>query len=168
MVILFFPPEPRIYGLGERDVAERSAFRRWFFRQVPIFLPLDRDHPRAALASMQSALTAGAAIGLAPEGRLGTQEGALGPLQDGAAFLSVRTGAPLLPVGATGTLDLWFRKQLTLRIGAPIDPAEFWGDSHSRVRALTARLDHDLRALFPGDAQHPSFKPLRHFLTHLF
>ncbi|MBI4672528.1 MAG: 1-acyl-sn-glycerol-3-phosphate acyltransferase [Chloroflexi bacterium] len=168
IVMLWFPPEPLIHGLGERDVMERSAFRRWFFKQVPIFLPLERDKPRQAVRAMQDVLQRGGALGLAPEGKLGTQEGALGELQAGAAYLSIRTGAPLVPVGATGTLELWLWKKVTLRVGKAILPGEFAGDFRTRTRAMTRRLDRELRALLPGDAPPPRVKLLRNFLTKLF
>jgi 1-acyl-sn-glycerol-3-phosphate acyltransferase len=164
LVMLWFPPAPLLHGLGERDVMERSRFRRWFFRQIPIFLPLDRDKPRQAVRLMEDVLKRGGALGIAPEGQLGKQEGALGELQNGAAYLSLRTGAPLVPVGATGTRELWLRKTLTLRVGEPIAPQNFTGDT----RALTAQLEKDMRALLPGDAQAPRWKPLRNFLTKLF
>lgn len=37
MVMLFFPIAPPLHGLGERDVVERAAWRRWLFRQLPLF-----------------------------------------------------------------------------------------------------------------------------------
>jgi 1-acyl-sn-glycerol-3-phosphate acyltransferase len=164
MVMLWFPPAPLLHGLGERDVMERSRFRRWFFRQVPIFLPLDRDKPRQAVRLMQEVLQRGGALGIAPEGKLGTQEGALGALQHGAAYLSIRTGAPLVPVGATGTLELWLGKTLMLRVGKPIAPQNFMGDT----RALTAQLEREMRALLPGPEPIPRFKLFSKLLTRLF
>ncbi len=168
MVMLFFPIAPVVHGLGERDVMERAAWRRWLFRQIPIFLPLDRAKPREAYRLMANVLANGGALGIAPEGKLGTQEGTLNALQTGAAHLSVLTNAPLLPVGATGTLELWWGKTLTLRVGEPLLPQRVAGNSHARVEALTAELDAALRALLPGDTQAPRHKPLRHFLTKLF
>lgn len=167
MVMLFFPTQPLLHALGERDVITRAAWRRWLWREIPIFLPLDRDKPLQAVRLMQDVLERGGALGIAPEGKLGAQEGTIGPLQDGAAYLSLRTGAPLLPVGATGTLELWWRKELTLRVGEPLDPAQFSGDLRARTRALTAQLDNAMRVLLPGDPQKPRFKPLRNFLTGL-
>lgn len=117
---------------------------------------------------MADVLQRGGALGIAPEGKLGTQEGALNPLQTGAAHLSILTNAPLLPVGATGTLELWWGKTLTLRVGEPLTPQSVAGNSAARVRALTAQLDAALRALLPGDTQAPRYKPLRNFLTKLF
>ena len=167
LILLWFPTAPLLHGLGERDVMERSAFRRWLAKQIPIFLPLDCDKPREALRMMQDVLVRGGALAIAPEGKLGAQEGTIAELQTGAAHLSIRTGAPLLPAGATGTLELWLGKELTLRVGEPILPETAAGDTHTRVRTLTAELDVALRALLPGDTQAPRWKPLRAFLTKL-
>lgn len=168
MVMLFFPTHPLVHGLGERDVMERSAWRRWFFEQIPIFLPLDRNKPRQALRLMQDVLQRGGALGIAPEGKLGNQEGTLGELQTGAAHLSIMTDTPLLPVGATGTLELWLWKKLTLRVGEPVSAKDVAGDARARAHALTAQLDTAMRALLPGEPQTPRHKPLRNFLTRLF
>ncbi len=168
MVMMFFPTEPLLHGLGERDVMERAAWRRWLWREIPIFLPLDRDKPREALRLMQDVLERGGALGIAPEGKLGTQEGTIRALQDGAAYLSIRTGAPLLPIGATGTLELWLWKTLTLRVGKPILPESVAGDRRTRTRLLTAQLDGAMCALLPGDVPQARHKPLRDFLTKLF
>ncbi len=168
MVLLFFPVEPRIYGLGERGVAYISNFRNRMLNWLEIFIPLDRSKPRAALGLMEDLIQRGGSIALAPEGRLGKQEGTLQKLSDGAAYLSQKTGVPLIPVGATGTLDLWLRRTLWLRIGKPIYPNDFEGDLRTRTHAMTARLDKEMRALLPGDSEQPRFKPLRKFLTNLF
>ena len=75
-----------------------------------------------ALRRMHAALAQGHSLILFPEGNLGTIEGALLPLQSGAAYLSVHTGLPLVPVGLTGTHELWLRRPLTIRIGLPLYP----------------------------------------------
>ena len=168
MVLLFLPLEPRIYGLGLREVAYMASWRTRLMNWMEIFIPLDRGKPREALRTMEDVLKRGGSLVLAVEGKLGDEEGKLYPLQHGAAHLSQTTGVPLLPVGATGTLDLWLRKTLTLRIGKPIYPDEIEGDERTRTRAMTARLEMEMRALLPGDDQHPSHKPLRGWLTKLF
>jgi 1-acyl-sn-glycerol-3-phosphate acyltransferase len=81
---------------------------------------------------------------------------------------SQTTGAPIVPVGATGALELWLRCRLTLRVGRPIYPGEFQGDTRERTHAMTARLDRETRALLPGDVDRPRVKLLRQWLTKLF
>ena len=129
MVLLFLPLEPRIYGLGLREVAYMASWRTRLMNWMEIFIPLDRGKPREALRIMEDVLKRGGSLVLAVEGKLGDEEGKLYPLQHGAAHLSQTTGVPLLPVGATGTLELWLRKTLTLRIGKPIYPDEMRGTS---------------------------------------
>ena len=117
---------------------------------------------------MQGVLERGGSLIIFPEGELGTQEGALQPLQHGAAQLSVHSGVPLLPVGLTGTWELWLRRPITVRVGRPIDPAAFpAGDTRSRIHAMTAALETSLRTLLPGDCTQPRLKPLRDRLTNL-
>src|SRR5260370_39181978 len=52
LVLLFLPIEPRIYILGERQVAHISKFRNALIRWMEVMVPLDRDKPREALRVM--------------------------------------------------------------------------------------------------------------------
>lgn len=169
LVIVLLPMEPRIYVLGERDTVLLTGFRTRFVDTLQIMVPLDRARPLEAMRTMTGLLRRGGSLLIFPEGKLGTEEGALQALQPGAAHLSLLTGVPLLPVGFTGTRELWLRRTLTLRIGPPLDPATFaGGESRERMRAMTAALDAAMRALLPGDPARPRFKPLRDWLTNLF
>ncbi|HMA33326.1 MAG TPA: lysophospholipid acyltransferase family protein, partial [Chloroflexia bacterium] len=123
LVLLLLPAEPRIYVLGERAGVLRDRLHIWVIRTLEIMIPLDRDKPREALRVMADVLARGGSLIIFPEGQLGTVEGTIGPLQPGAAHLSLQTGVPLLPVGLTGTRELWLRRRLTVRIGPPIAPA---------------------------------------------
>lgn len=168
LVLLFFPVEPRVYVLGEQQVKYISGFRTKVIDWLEVMVMLDRARPVQALRTMQDMLKRGGSLLIFPEGRLGAEEGELGELQEGAAHLSQRSGAPLVPVGLTGTKELWLRRTLTMRIGPPILPSQFEGDIHTRVRDMTARLDHDMRALLPGDRERPRIKLLGKWLTKLF
>ncbi|MEO8289144.1 MAG: lysophospholipid acyltransferase family protein [Chloroflexota bacterium] len=168
LILLFLPVEPRIYILGERQVAHISRFRNAVVRTLQVMVPLDRDKPREALRVMSDVLARGGSLLIFPEGKLGTEEGTLQPLQSGASHLSLHAGSPILPVGLTGTRDLWFRHTLTVQIGKPIDPAQFTGDLRTRLTTFTWHLDGEMRALLPGDTQHPRVKLLNRWLTNLF
>jgi 1-acyl-sn-glycerol-3-phosphate acyltransferase len=168
LVLLFFPVEPRIYVLGEQEVRTISRWRTWLIDRLEIMVALDRRNPLRAIRTMDDVLKRGGSLLIFPEGQLGTAEGALLPLHEGAAHASLITGAPLLPVGLTGTRELWLRRPLTMRIGPPLDPAGVSGTTHERVDALTARLRAAMLALLPGDSVHPRRKPLRRRLTRLF
>jgi 1-acyl-sn-glycerol-3-phosphate acyltransferase len=169
LLLMFLPPEPRIYVLGERDSVLHNDFRARAVNLYEIMIPLDRDKPLEALRTMADVLRRGGSLVIFPEGNLGTAEGTIQSLQPGAAQLSLMARVPIVPVGFTGTRELWLRRRITMRIGPPLDPARFQeGNLRDRINALTAALDAALRAQLPGDTARPRFKPLRDWLTNLF
>jgi 1-acyl-sn-glycerol-3-phosphate acyltransferase len=169
LVMLYFPIEPRIYVLGEEQVKFISGFRTRIIDWLEIMVMLDRSKPLEAMRIMRDVLRRGGSLLIFPEGKLGTQEGELQELQHGAAHLSAISGVPLLSVGVTGTSELWLRRRLTLRIGRPINPADFQGETRTRTHAMTERLYGEMRALLPGDKNRgPRVKLLRRWLTKLF
>jgi 1-acyl-sn-glycerol-3-phosphate acyltransferase len=167
LILLFFPVEPRVYILGQEDVREISGFRKRVINWLEIMVPLDLEKPLQALRIMKDVLQRGGSLLIFPEGHLGEREGELLELQHGASHLSLTTGAPLVPVGLTGTQDLWLRRKLVMRVGKPIYPAEFEGATRARMHAMTARLDKEMRALLPGDRERARVKLLRRWLTKL-
>jgi 1-acyl-sn-glycerol-3-phosphate acyltransferase len=167
LVLLYLPLEPRVYVLGEREVAHISRFRNRMLAWLRVMVPLDRGNPRAALDTVGGVLSRGGSVLVFPEGSLGKEEGVLLPLKAGSAHIAAHSGYPLVPVGLTGTSELWVGRHLHLRIGTPIDPSEYEGDARDKARAMTPVLESQMRALLPGDRQHARFKPLRRWLTNL-
>jgi 1-acyl-sn-glycerol-3-phosphate acyltransferase len=167
LVLLFLPIEPRIYVLGEKQVKRISWFRSLVIDALGIMVSLDRDKPLQALRTMEEVLHKGGSLLIFPEGHLGTEEGQLKELQQGAAHLSQKSGVPILPVGLTGTSKLWVRRTLTVRVGAPISPEDFAGDLRTRLHTMTDALDASLRSLLPGDREHPRLRLLERWLTRL-
>lgn len=71
-------------------------------------LPVDRDDPKAALGSLDTALEVlrrGEAFGLYPEGTR-SRDGRLYRGRTGVAHLALTAGVPVVPVGITGTEKL--------------------------------------------------------------
>ena len=167
LVLLFFPIEPRVYILGQADVKEISSFRKRLIDWLEIMVSLDQGKPMQALRIMKDVLQRGGSLLIFPEGHLGSTEGELRELQHGASHLSVVTGTPLVPVGLTGTQDLWFRRTLIMRIGKPIYPTQVEGETRQRMHAMTDQLDKQMRALLPGDKNPARVKLLRKWLTKL-
>ena len=81
----------------------RSRFWGWFFTVVGGF-PLDRDAKadRGALKAALGVLDRGEALAVFPEGERKSGP-TVYPMLDGAVWLSVRSGAPILPVGIGGS-----------------------------------------------------------------
>lgn len=119
------PYETPVEGIGKIELNDHwlvgPIFRRygiiWVHRGKP-----DRRALRAAL----DALGQGRMVTLAPEGR----QSLIGGLEDGnpgAAFLALKSGAPVVPVALTGTgnpnvfdhLKRWKRAPVTLKVGKP-------------------------------------------------
>lgn len=167
VVLLVFPMEPRIYVIGHEHVSELSGFRHWLVDKLQIMIPIDLSKPFQALRTSENLLKRGGSLLISPEGKLGDREGGLLPLQLGAAHASVTTSVPLVPVGLTGTKELWLRRTITLRVGKPLYPQHFAGETRERVRAMTAELERSMRTLLPGDHERARVKLLRQWLTNL-
>jgi 1-acyl-sn-glycerol-3-phosphate acyltransferase len=91
------------------------------------FIWIHQGRPdRRALRAALDALSEGRMVTIAPEGRQsvvgGLEEGT-----EGAAFLALRSGVPVVPIGLTGTennhvyghLKQWKRAPVTLNVGKP-------------------------------------------------
>ncbi|MBZ5740726.1 lysophospholipid acyltransferase family protein [Nocardioides mangrovi] len=95
-------------------------------------LPVDRDDPKAALGSLDTALEVlgrGDAFGLYPEGTR-SRDGRLYRGRTGVAHLALTAGVPVVPVGISGTdrlqpIDARFPKVVPISVafGAPIQVA---------------------------------------------
>ncbi|HEU0103920.1 MAG TPA: lysophospholipid acyltransferase family protein [Mycobacteriales bacterium] len=126
----------------------------------------DRDALRAGLAVLAS----GGALAVFPEGTRGT--GQLEKVNDGLAYLALRSGARVVPVAVLGTRDAWPRGPLVPRtrtrvqvvFGAPVT-VDVEGDPRSRrtVAAAAEQLrvalvTHLLAAAAQQQAQEPSIR----------
>lgn len=168
MVLLFLPGKPRVYVVGDKGVRNASRFLRFLVENFGV-IQLNKEKPIEALRTMKDVVGKGGSLLIFPEGNLGKTEGALLPLQKGAAHVSVQTGVPMLPVGLTGTSKLWVRRHLTIRVGEPINPEAAGSSSlHNKLDALTDKLTGSMLGLLPGDDNLPKVRLLERWLTRLF
>ncbi len=95
---------------------------------------------REALRNAESVLHQGGVLGIFPEG--GSWATVLRPPRPGTAFLAVRTGARILPLGIDGPLDIFpslrkgRRARVTIRIGKPFGPFQATGRGRERRTQL--------------------------------
>ena len=85
----------------------KGALQKAWFEGMGM-LPVDRDDPKAALGSLDTALEVlrrGEAFGLYPEGTR-SRDGRLNRGRTGVAHLALTAGVPVVPVGLTGTEKL--------------------------------------------------------------
>jgi 1-acyl-sn-glycerol-3-phosphate acyltransferase len=100
--VVFLAKEDYFTGTGVKG----AAMRGWF-RGIGM-VPVDRDDTKAALASLDIALEVlgrGQAFGIYPEGTR-SRDGRLYRGRVGVAHLALTSGAPVVPVGLTGTENL--------------------------------------------------------------
>lgn len=129
----------------------------WFFRNMGGY-PVHRGTPdREALRWVASVVRAGEPVVMFPEGT--RQDGPLVVhVLDGVAFVSLREGVPILPVGIGGS-DRAMAKgarlprpvRVTMVIGPPIEaetPAPGHRVPRRAVRELTERLTGELQLLY--------------------
>jgi 1-acyl-sn-glycerol-3-phosphate acyltransferase len=118
----------------------------WVHRGRP-----DRKAVRAAL----DGLSQGRFVALAPEGRQSV-EGGLEEGMEGAAFLALKSGAPIIPVAMTGTennhvyghMRRWKRAPVTLTVGKPFHLRQY-DDRQTTLREGTRQIMQSLAELLP-------------------
>jgi len=93
-----------------------------------------------ALKEAQKILNNGGILGIFPEG--GSWAQVLRPARPGAALLTAKTGAPLIPVGLVGlpnvfpSLRKFKRAKIKFKIGKPFGPFEISGSRYDQRRQL--------------------------------
>jgi 1-acyl-sn-glycerol-3-phosphate acyltransferase len=122
-------------------------------------IPIDRSGgsaSKAALEAAEAVLERGELFGIFPEGTR-SRDGLLYKGHTGAARLAVKIGCPLYPIGITGTDQIQppdaklpkLRKECTLTMGRPIDPARYAHRTDHRLvlRQLTDELMYEIAQL---------------------
>jgi 1-acyl-sn-glycerol-3-phosphate acyltransferase len=121
---------------------------------------LSGDSPVTQNLAMLATLQKGEAIFLAVEGEV-EWDGRLNPARSGAPWLTLRSGAPFVPCGVTGTYDIWPRWEqaprltgkVIVRIGKPIQLTETtleWIDEKAIVEAGQRIISEIGKLVGPG------------------
>lgn len=145
----------RIRYMGKDSMWEHQP-GNWLLSALGAF-PVSRGTAdREALQRCISVLDGGEPLVLYPEGE--RKSGPIvQPMFDGAAYVALKAGVPIVPVGIGGsehvmTKGSWFvrPKKMRLIIGTPIlPPAALNGKApRAAVKALTARLHDEVQMLF--------------------
>ena len=169
LLVAFFPDDPRMFIFGPKEEDMASGWRNrvigWSGISVP-FKPSKSDLLDTTRRAM-AVLNRGHVLAIAGEGRLSDREGAIVPLQDGAAFLALRARVPVVPLAIIGTRWLHFGKRVTLRAGDPI-ATEGLRPDRAGVAELTERIQTAMGTLLTGVEEDPPPGPFGRWVTDLF
>jgi len=124
-------PSPTIRMLGKKELFQIPLWGR--AARAAEFIEVDRsNHARAvqSIAHAAQLVKDGVSIYLAPEGTR-SRDGRIGALKKGGFHLALGTGAPIVPVAISGTIDILPRgaklmrtgQTVSVTIGAPIEVA---------------------------------------------
>jgi 1-acyl-sn-glycerol-3-phosphate acyltransferase len=136
----------------------RIPFLGWHLRWAG-HLPVDRSNARASLKSMTEGARIIAqrhiSVLLFPEG--GRSATGLRDFKEGAAYIAIKAGVPIVPVAIVGLRELlpmgsgYIRSGcVTVRVGDPIPTAGLRTDARAE---LTTRLHGQIAAMLQGSAE---------------
>jgi 1-acyl-sn-glycerol-3-phosphate acyltransferase len=144
-----FPREPHF--VAKSELFEVGPLG-WLLRRVWVFPITRASADREAITRATTLLAGGEPVCMFPEGtrkRPGTTAtDDLGEAHSGVAFIAMRAGVPVLPVGIVGTekalpagAKIPRFPQVTIQYGDPIDPASFTeGGRKEKLAAMTAEI----------------------------
>jgi 1-acyl-sn-glycerol-3-phosphate acyltransferase len=142
-----------IDGMGKIELNEHPLAGPMLRAYGVIWVHRGRPDRRAIRAALDG-LSQGRFITLAPEGRQ-TLIGGLEEGNEGAAFLAMKSGAPIVPVAMTGTENeaiynrkWWKRARVTLSVGKPFYLKEY-EDRQRMLREGTQQIMQSLAELLP-------------------
>ena len=162
------PMRPRLFFFGPKEedmaVGGRNRMMVWTASCVP-YRPGKNDLLEATRA-VRDVFAFGGVLAIAGEGRIHPRESEILALNEGPAYVALRSGVPIVPVAINGTSWIRFGGRVRIRIGAPIAPDG--RPTRTAVAELTERTRLALLALV---ADHPDVRepgPVGRWMTELF
>lgn len=151
----------RFCSLAASDLKTRHGWLGKAILQVGRGIQVDRfGNPVRGLIIAKKEVEKGGILLVHPEGTR-SEDGRLGEFKDGAAYVSIKARAPLVPVFIDGGYEIFNRhmrnprplvpgtlrrKQLVITYGEPLLPEQY-PDAHAMTAALTAWMEkqHQLK-----------------------
>ena len=127
----------RLSFLGKQDLFVPSA-KAWLFNSLRVY-PVDRSFGVSALRTALALLAQDEAVAIFPEGQRSPEQKLIKGMA-GAAYLAMKSQAPILPVGITGTENFPHQRmpfplcRFRVNIGPPFTPPVLEG-GQTRVAA---------------------------------
>lgn len=124
---------PRPVHFMAKEELFRHRLLAAFLRLLGAFSVRRHTPDRTAIRHALKLLGEGKIVGLFPEGTR-SKTGRLGAAEPGAALLAIAAGAPVVPVGISGS---YRRGQLVVRFGPPVDLSRYRGQ---RLRSADLQM----------------------------
>ena len=166
-LLIALPRHQHVHVLAWSKVMESSKLA-WLIEATKVgFISAERDPVRRSRErrklhrELLECLAGGNPLVIFPEGQIGCTEGGVAALMPGFARLSLSSGAPVLPVGLSGSRELWLRKRIHINIGSPISPERV------TAPALVDRSREAVCELIPEYRDPGGVKLFRRRLTRL-
>jgi 1-acyl-sn-glycerol-3-phosphate acyltransferase len=168
IVMAVTPLAPRITWFGPKEADFSRGFKN---RVMALFGGVIPYHPEkttlmSAVRAVRRVFASGGVLGICAEGRVGFDETALLPFEEGAASFAAASQVPVVPCAIIGSSRLWLGRRIIVRFGAPLDV----GATRDRTAraALEGRIRDAVAALLPRtEPRLPPFRPLEGLLTDL-
>jgi len=126
--------------VGGFQMPNAPALVTWIPRAWGFYPVMRGTASRYALRAAEAVLAQDGILGIFPEA--GNWATVLRPARPGAAFLAAQSGAPILPLGFSGLLNVFpklrtgKRAKVVLRIGEPFGPFQATGKGRARRRQI--------------------------------
>jgi 1-acyl-sn-glycerol-3-phosphate acyltransferase len=168
LVISVFPKQPRLYMYGPKqaDIHAGGRNRFMWWTGIPVPFSPNKDDMLTSVKRAQAVFDSGGVLAIAPEGGIHVHEGDLHPFQEGAAYLAIRAGVPIVPMAITGTSWAHFRSRILVRLGEPIETEG--RPTREAVARYTALTWHALKVMVANDRDLPPPGPIGRWFTDWF
>lgn len=156
LVLSVVPIEPRITWFGPKEADFSRGFKNRLMAYLGGVIPYNPEKTTltSAVRAVRRVFAADGVLGIFAEGRIGFRESELLPFEDGAAAFAVSSGVPIVPCAVVGSTDLWLRKRIEVRFGAPLQTDAVRGrdaraELDERIRAAVAALLPEVEPRLP-------------------
>ena len=168
LMICIFPKQPRLYMYGpkQEDIKQGGRNRFMWWSGIPVPFSPNKSDLLTSVKRAQAVFDSGGVLAIAPEGGIHVHEGDLRAFEEGAAYLAIRAGVPIVPIAITGTSWARFRGQVLVRLGEPIRTEG--RPTREVVARYTALTWHALKSMIANDRDLPPPGPIGRWFTDWF
>jgi 1-acyl-sn-glycerol-3-phosphate acyltransferase len=151
LLMAIFPSRPRIHFYGPKEANLDDGVKNRFMWWTSVVVPFSprKDDLLTSVRWAQAVFDTGNVLAISGEGTIHVHEGDLLPFREGPAYLALRGGVPIVPIGITGTSWARFRSTVKVRVGEPIPTGE--RPTRQAIANLTARTWHAVKEIVKDD-----------------